>query len=80
MVDHRGLHAIYSGIDRAKKDGSPIYGYTGEMRKLGEPFPIAAMITSAYLVRRAAWFSAKDTTPSSGCTAGGRGRFRSSGG
>ncbi len=73
MVDHRHLDAIYSGLEWSKKQGLPTYGYTGEMKKPGEPFPIAAMITSAYLVRRAAWFSAKGYDPILGMYGGWEG-------
>lgn len=41
----------------------PTYGWTGEANKGGDPYPIAAMITSCYLVRRAAWLSAKGYDP-----------------
>lgn len=73
MVDFRYLHPIYVGLEKAKKDGSRTYGYTGEMRKAGEPYPIAAQITSAYLVRRAAWFSGKGYDPILGMYGGWEG-------
>ena len=73
MIDFRHLYAIYAGVDKAKKAGKSVYGYTGEMKKLGDPYPIAAQITSAYLVRRAAWFSGKGYDPILGMYGGWEG-------
>ncbi len=60
-VDHRNLDWIYRAGDKSER-GS-VYGWTKEANKAGEPYPIAAMITSCYLLRRKAWFSAKGYDP-----------------
>ena len=57
--DFRNQQFIYH--DGEKRGG--VYGWTGKATKAGEPYDIAAMITSCYLVRRAAWFSAKGYDP-----------------
>jgi hypothetical protein len=59
--DFRKQNFIYLGNDH--KDRGGVYGWTGNQMTAGEPFPIAAMITSCYLVRRDAWFSAKGYDP-----------------
>ena len=56
-VDYRNLQYIYHGREK------PCYGWTGEMNKPGDPYPIAAMITSCYLLRRDAWLSAGGYDP-----------------
>ena len=40
-----------------------VYGWTKKAKECGEPYDIAAMITSCYLVRKDAWFSAKGYDP-----------------
>jgi len=40
-----------------------VYGWSKQAQTPGEPYPIAAMITSCYLVRKAAWFSGKGYEP-----------------
>jgi hypothetical protein len=60
-IDHRNQSWIYLAKEHPEK--GPTYGWTGLAKKPGEPYPIAAMITSCYLVKRAAWFSAKGYDP-----------------
>ena len=55
-VDYRTQDFIYW----RKK---PCYGRTHEWATPGDPYPIAAMITSCYLVRKEAWFSAHGYDP-----------------
>jgi len=57
--DYRNQQFIYHG--GAKRGG--VYGWTGEAKKPGRAYPIAAMITSCYLVRKKAWFSARGYDP-----------------
>jgi hypothetical protein len=60
-IDFRKQTYIYHGGD--KTDRGSVYGWTGQASKAGDPYPIAAMITSCYLVRRAAWMSARGYDP-----------------
>jgi hypothetical protein len=60
-IDFRKQTYIYHGGD--KSDRGSVYGWTGQASKAGDPYPIAAMITSCYLVRRAAWMSARGYDP-----------------
>jgi hypothetical protein len=58
-ADFRNQQWIYHGGD----DRGGVYGWTRNATTPGEPYPIAAMITSCYLVRKDAWFSAKGYDP-----------------
>ena len=60
-IDYRNQSWIYLGKDHPKKGGT--YGWTGHAKQLGNPYPIAAMITSCYLLKRSAWFSARGYDP-----------------
>lgn len=52
-VDYRNLDYIYRGGTKQERGG--VYGWTRQATTPGEPYPIAAMITSCYLVRRQTW-------------------------
>ena len=58
-ADFRKQQFIY----HARGKGGGCYGWTKNAKTPGDPYPIAAMITSCYLVRRAAWFSAHGYDP-----------------
>lgn len=60
-IDFRRQDYIYRNRSGSKQ--FPVYGWTRQAETAGDPYPIAAMITSCYLVRRDAWFSAKGYDP-----------------
>ena len=57
--DFRRQQFIY----HKRGEGGGCYGWTKNAKTPGDPYPIAAMITSCYLVRKAAWISAKGYDP-----------------
>ncbi len=57
-MDHRKQQFIYHKVDRGG-----CYGWTGKANTPGKPYPIAAMITSCYLLRKAAWETAHGYDP-----------------
>lgn len=59
--DYRNQDFIYRQKKGAK--AFPVYGWTRKAATAGDPYDIAAMITSCYLVRREAWFSGKGYDP-----------------
>lgn len=60
-TDFRKQDFIYRNKPGPKQFG--VYGWTGNAKTPGDPYPIAAMITSCYLVRRDAWFSGHGYDP-----------------
>lgn len=63
-MDYRQLNMIWRRKEwTGDKAPCGYYGWTGLMNEPGEPYPIAAMITSCYLLRKDAWISAGGYDP-----------------
>ena len=60
-VDYRNQQWIYHGDKSPARGG--VYGWTKLANTAGDPYPIAAMITSCYLVRKEAWRTARGYAP-----------------